>query len=81
MITTSGPWLKMAPKWLGQWRRQASQLMHSAISMRSGGFFHLGCAPCGDPLETGAGRAEPRARGAGIDPRVKDWWTDRPRRW
>ena len=64
MITTSGPWLKMAPKWLGQWRRQASQLMHSAISMRSGGFFHFGLRSArGDPLETGAGHDEPRARG------------------
>ena len=42
MITTSGPWLKMAPNWVGQWRRQASQLMHSDISMRTGAFFHLG---------------------------------------
>ena len=42
MITTSGPWLKIAPKRSGQWRRQASQLMHSAISMRSGTFFHFG---------------------------------------
>jgi len=32
----------MAPNWDGQWRRQASQLMHSDISIRSGGFFHLG---------------------------------------
>lgn len=41
-ITTSAPWLKIAPSWGGQCRRQASQLMHSAISMRSGTFFHFG---------------------------------------
>ena len=41
MMTTSGPWLKIAPNCGGQWRRQASQLMHSSISMRSGGFFHF----------------------------------------
>ena len=42
MMTTSGPWLKMAPNCVGQWRRHASQLMHSDISMRTGGFFHFG---------------------------------------
>lgn len=42
MITTSGPWLKIAPKCGGQCRRQASQLMHSSISIRTGGFFHFG---------------------------------------
>ena len=41
-MTTSGPWLKMAPKCDGQCRRQASQLMHSSISMRTGRFFHFG---------------------------------------
>src|SRR5512137_1115687 len=41
-MTTSGPWLKIAPKCDGQCRRHASQLMHSSISMRTGGFFHLG---------------------------------------
>ena len=30
----------------GQCRRQASQLMHSDISMRSGGFFHFGFRSC-----------------------------------
>ena len=40
-ITTSAPWLKIAPNCDGQWRRHASQLMHSDISMRSGGFFHF----------------------------------------
>src|SRR5215470_4724553 len=45
-ITTSAPWLKIAPNWSGQWRRQASQLMHSDISIRSGGFFHLGFRSC-----------------------------------
>src|SRR3954454_5686476 len=42
MMMTSGPWLKMAPNWGGQERRQASQLMHSSISMRSGAFCHFG---------------------------------------
>src|SRR6476659_6916904 len=46
MMMTSGPWLKMAPNCGGQWRRHASQLMHSAISMRSGGFCHLGLRRC-----------------------------------
>jgi hypothetical protein len=41
-ITTSAPWLKMAPNCVGQWRKQASQLMHSDISIRSGTFFHFG---------------------------------------
>src|SRR5690348_17893053 len=41
-ITTSAPWLKIAPNCDGQCRRHASQLMHSDISMRSGGFRHLG---------------------------------------
>jgi putative sterol carrier protein len=39
---TSIPWLKMAPNWGGQWRMQVSQLMHSDISIRRGGAFHLG---------------------------------------
>ena len=41
MITTSGPWLKIAPKCGGQCRRHASQLIHSSISIRTGGFFHF----------------------------------------
>jgi hypothetical protein len=41
-ITTSAPWLKIAPNCDGQCRRHASQLMHSDISMRSGAFFHFG---------------------------------------
>jgi hypothetical protein len=41
-MTTSGPWLKIAPNWGGQARRQASQLMHSSISIRNGVFCHLG---------------------------------------
>ena len=45
-ITTSAPWLKIAPNCDGQCRRQASQLMHSDISMRSGGFFHFGFRSC-----------------------------------
>src|SRR5947207_8529760 len=45
-ITTSAPWLKIAPNCDGQCRRQASQLMHSDISIRSGGFFHLGFRSC-----------------------------------
>ena len=42
MMMTSIPWLKMAPNCGGQCRMQVSQLMHSAMSMRSGGFFHFG---------------------------------------
>src|SRR5918997_3622545 len=42
MMMTSIPWLKMAPNCGGQWRMQVSQLMHSDISMRRGGAFHLG---------------------------------------
>src|SRR5439155_16529860 len=41
-MITSIPWLKMAPNCGGQWRMQVSQLMHSDISMRSAGSFHLG---------------------------------------
>ena len=41
-ITTSAPWLKIAPKCVGQARRHASQLMHSSISIRTGAFFHFG---------------------------------------
>ncbi len=32
----------MAPNWGGQARRQASQLMHIDMSMRSGADFHFG---------------------------------------
>lgn len=42
MITTSAPWLKIAPKFGGQARRQASQLMHSSISIRTGSLRHFG---------------------------------------
>jgi hypothetical protein len=42
MITTSMPWLKMAPNWGGQWRMQVSQLMQIDMSISSGGFFHFG---------------------------------------
>ena len=53
-MTTSAPWLKIAPNWVGQWRRHASQLMHSDISIRSGGFFHFGLRSCAlDALEPG----------------------------
>jgi AcrR family transcriptional regulator len=41
MMITSGPWLKIAPNCGGQWRRQASQLMHSSISIRNGAFCHF----------------------------------------
>jgi len=40
-MMTSIPWLKMAPNCGGQCRMHESQLMHSDISMRSGGFFHF----------------------------------------
>jgi hypothetical protein len=42
MMITSMPWLKIAPNCVGQWRMQVSQLMHSDISIRSGGLFHFG---------------------------------------
>ena len=45
MMITSTPWLKIAPNCGGQCRRQASQLMHSDISMRSGGLRHFGARP------------------------------------
>src|ERR1700686_3533663 len=41
-MITSTPWLKIAPNCGGQWGRQASQLMHSAIWMRSGALRHFG---------------------------------------
>src|SRR5215213_7243795 len=41
-ITTSAPWLKIAPNCVGHARRHASQLMHSSISIRTGSFFHFG---------------------------------------
>ena len=40
-MMTSMPWLKMAPKFGGQARRQASQLMHCDISMNIGGLSHF----------------------------------------
>jgi len=61
MITTSAPWLKIAPNCGGQCRRHASQLMHSDISMRSGACFHFGLRACAsmrsnlDPAATAAG--------------------------
>jgi hypothetical protein len=39
---TSMPWLKIAPKLGGQARRQASQLMHSDMSMYIGALGHFG---------------------------------------
>ncbi len=42
MITTSMLWLKMAPSGFGHARRQASQLMHSSMSMYIGSFFQTG---------------------------------------
>jgi hypothetical protein len=41
-MMTSTPWLKIAPNWGGHARRQASQLMHIDMSMRSGATFHFG---------------------------------------
>lgn len=40
-MITSIPWLKIAPKFGGHARKQASQLMHSVISIYIGGFGHL----------------------------------------
>ncbi len=45
-MITSMPWLKIAPNCGGQWRMQVSQLMHSDISIRSGGLSHLGLRSC-----------------------------------
>ena len=42
MITTSMPWLKIAPNCGGQCRIQVSQLMQIDISMSSGTFCHFG---------------------------------------
>ncbi len=42
MITTSMPWLKMAPNCGGQCRMQVSQLMQIDMSISSGGFCHFG---------------------------------------
>src|SRR5215831_5084675 len=52
MMTTSAPWLKMAPNCEGQCLRHASQLMHSDISMRSGTFFHFGFRSCASMRST-----------------------------
>ncbi len=41
-MITSIPWLKIAPKLGGQARKQASQLMHSDISIYIGAFGHFG---------------------------------------
>ncbi len=40
-MMTSRPWLKMAPNWGGQCRKQVSQLMQVAMSIRNAGFSHL----------------------------------------
>lgn len=73
-MITSMPWLKMAPNWGGQCRMHVSQLMQIDMSIRSGGFCHLGfrswdssrsarvLAPIGGDGSTG---------GPVIDPRVK----------
>src|SRR5256886_4949240 len=45
-MITSMPWLKIAPNCSGQWRRHASQLMHSDISIRNGTFCHFGLRSC-----------------------------------
>jgi hypothetical protein len=42
MITTSIPWLKMAPNCGGQWRMHVSQLMQISMSIHSGTGFHFG---------------------------------------
>ena len=42
MITTSMPWLKMAPNCGGQCRMHVSQLMQIDMSMYRAGFCHLG---------------------------------------
>ena len=42
MITTSMPWLKIAPNCGGHQRMQVSQLMQIDMSIHSGGFCHFG---------------------------------------
>ena len=42
MMTTSIPWLKIAPNCGGQWRMHVSQLMQIDMSISSGTFFHFG---------------------------------------
>ena len=75
-ITTSGPWLKMAPNWGGQWRRQASQLMHSDISMRTGALRHLGLRWCAAMRSSRVAAPTARSIAAGIDPRSRGRLTD-----
>ena len=51
MMTTSMPWLKIAPNCGGQCRMQVSQLMQIDMSIRSGARLPLRVAfPGGDPL-------------------------------
>jgi AcrR family transcriptional regulator len=73
MMITSIPWLKIAPSWGGQCRMHVSQLMQIDMSIRIGGFFHLG-------LRARSAMRSPRVaaiaaryhrRAADIDPRVK----------
>ncbi len=51
-MITSMPWLKIAPNCGGQCRMHVSQLMHSDISMRSGGFCHFWFRSC-DSIRSG----------------------------
>src|SRR4051812_21034015 len=66
MMMTSIPWLKMAPNCGGQWRMHVSQLMHSAISMKRGRFFHLG-------LRSRVSRRSPRVAGIEASLRGRLW--------
>ena len=68
MMITSMPWLKMAPNWSGQWRMHVSQLMHSAISMRSAGSFHL------------ALRSRDSIRSSRVAAGMSGWYLPLPRR-
>jgi AcrR family transcriptional regulator len=78
MMITSIPWLKIAPSCGGQCRMHVSQLMQIDMSIRIGGFFHLG-------LRARSAMRSPRVPAIGaryhrrrrrIDPRVKSRHAD-----
>ena len=65
-MITSMPWLKIAPNCGGQCRMHVSQLMHSDISIRSGGLCHFGLRSCAAMRSS---RVE-AAMGANVDGRA-----------
>ena len=73
MMMTSIPWLKIAPSCGGQWRMHVSQLMQIDMSIRIGGFCHLGLrarSAMRSPLVAAIGARYHRPPSM-IDPRVK----------